>query len=258
MRFLLSSSQKSEKKSSSNKKTPPVSASSSKSVPPSSSRSTSAKKKKDSRVETAKKVEIKKPINKKKSKKASLEPETMTTKSETAPAKEVDKCLLCQWAFPVSFRGEEKNVHMGRCMEDQGEQDKKFWAQCYGDLKRYQYNDSVNFFSPSPRFNFEENQSVRSVSKKPKEKSAKKSAKNKEDKKRSQSPEEKKPRKKKDESIAPKKEKKGKKEEKPKKEKKNKNDKEETKTGKRSRKDEDLLNSQFEPLNMKKIKIEGI
>jgi len=136
MRFLLSSSQKSETKILSSKKTPPASARSSKSVPP-SSRGSSAKKK-NTRVETVKKVEIKKTTIKKKSKKTSLEPETMTTKSETAPAKEVDKCLLCQWVFPMSFRGEEKNVHMGRCMEDLGEQDKKFWAQCYGDLKRYQ------------------------------------------------------------------------------------------------------------------------
>jgi len=46
-------------------------------------------------------------------------------------------------------------------------------------------------------------------------------------------------------------------EEKPKKEKKNKTNNEAVKAGKRTRKDEELTNSQFEPLNMKKIKIEG-
>jgi len=185
-----------------------VSTRGSKSVPPSSSRSASAKKKETKVTKTVKKVEIKKTIIKKKSRKVNLEPEVVTTKSETAPAKEVDKCLLCQWIFPNSFRGEEKNVHMARCMEEQGEEDKKFWNRCQGDLKAYQYN-------------FDENQSVRSVSRKPKERSAPRSPKRKEEKKREESPKEKKVKKKKrDEMSIEGSPKKDKKEKKPKKEKK--------------------------------------
>lgn len=61
----------------------------------------------------------------------------MHTKNGSTAAKDVESCLMCTWTFPHSFRGEEKNRHMDRCMESLGEKDKKFWNQCMGDLKKY-------------------------------------------------------------------------------------------------------------------------
>ena len=62
---------------------------------------------------------------------------SITTKTNATSAKDVETCFLCTWAFPHSFRGEEKNMHMDRCMEGLGDEDKKLWNKCQGDLKQY-------------------------------------------------------------------------------------------------------------------------
>ena len=59
------------------------------------------------------------------------------TKNDSVGAKDIDACFVCAWVFPHSFRGEEKNTHMDRCMEGRGDEDKKFWNKCQGDLKEY-------------------------------------------------------------------------------------------------------------------------
>ena len=61
----------------------------------------------------------------------------VTTKAETSGAKEIKACFCCFWVFPQSFRGEEKNIHIDRCMEGLGEKDKRLWSRCQGDLKQY-------------------------------------------------------------------------------------------------------------------------
>jgi len=60
----------------------------------------------------------------------------ITRKSEES-SQDISVCLICDWPFPRSFRGEEKNAHIDRCMGTFGEDDKRFWARCNGDLKMY-------------------------------------------------------------------------------------------------------------------------
>ena len=62
------------------------------------------------------------------------------TRKSQENSQEFSVCLMCGWPFPHSFRGEEKNVHIDRCMGAFGENDKKFWGKCKGDLKMYLYN----------------------------------------------------------------------------------------------------------------------
>jgi hypothetical protein len=64
----------------------------------------------------------------------------VVTKTESSGAKEVPACFCCFWIFPQSFRGEEKNIHIDRCMEGLGDKDKRFWTRCKGDLKQYRHN----------------------------------------------------------------------------------------------------------------------
>lgn len=61
----------------------------------------------------------------------------VTTKAEANGSKEISSCFCCFWIFPQSFRGEEKNIHIDRCMEGFGDKDKRLWARCHGDLKQY-------------------------------------------------------------------------------------------------------------------------
>jgi len=61
----------------------------------------------------------------------------ITTKADTSGAKEIKTCFCCFWVFPQSFRGEEKNIHIDRCMEGLGDKDKRLWAKCQGGLKQY-------------------------------------------------------------------------------------------------------------------------
>jgi len=64
----------------------------------------------------------------------------VVTKTESSGARDIKSCFCCFWIFPQSFRGEEKNIHMDRCMEGFGDQDKKLWMKCKGDLKQYRHN----------------------------------------------------------------------------------------------------------------------
>lgn len=66
-------------------------------------------------------------------------PSHMTTKTESSGAKDIQTCFCCFWIFPQSFRGEEKNIHIDRCMEGLGDKDKRLWTRCKGDLKQYRY-----------------------------------------------------------------------------------------------------------------------
>lgn len=61
----------------------------------------------------------------------------VVTKGEAVGSKDIKSCFCCCWEFPQSFRGEEKNTHIDRCMEGQGDKDKQLWARCHGDLKQY-------------------------------------------------------------------------------------------------------------------------
>jgi len=63
--------------------------------------------------------------------------EGIVTKSDTLGAKEVPKCFNCEWPFPDSFRGEEKNTHINRCLDGRGVEDKIFWKRCKGDMRNY-------------------------------------------------------------------------------------------------------------------------
>jgi len=64
---------------------------------------------------------------------------SIVTKNGSFDAKDVDTCLMCGWTFPHSFGGEEKNVHINRCMEGNGDEDKKHWMRCLGNIKQYKY-----------------------------------------------------------------------------------------------------------------------
>lgn len=64
----------------------------------------------------------------------------ISTKSATLGAKEVPKCFNCDWPFPDSFRGEEKNTHIDRCLDGRGGQDIFFWKKCKGDMRQYRYS----------------------------------------------------------------------------------------------------------------------
>lgn len=66
-----------------------------------------------------------------------LNPSHVVTKGEAVGSKDIKSCFCCFWEFPQSFRGEEKNTHIDRCMEGLGEKDKQLWARCHGDLKQY-------------------------------------------------------------------------------------------------------------------------
>lgn len=68
----------------------------------------------------------------------------VVTKTESSGARDIKSCFCCFWIFPQSFRGEEKNIHMDRCMEGFGDQDKKWWMKCKGDLKQYRHNFGVS------------------------------------------------------------------------------------------------------------------
>lgn len=61
----------------------------------------------------------------------------IATKAEVFGAKDIRSCFCCFWIFPQSFRGEEKNIHIDRCMEGLGDKDKRLWTRCKGDLKQY-------------------------------------------------------------------------------------------------------------------------
>ena len=61
----------------------------------------------------------------------------VSTKGEEMGTKDTKTCFCCLWEFPQSFKGEDKNLHIDRCMEGHGEKDKQFWAKCQGDIKQY-------------------------------------------------------------------------------------------------------------------------
>jgi len=62
---------------------------------------------------------------------------SIVTKNGSIDAKDIDTCLMCGWSFPHTFGGEEKNLHINRCMEGNGDEDKKHWAKCLGNIKEY-------------------------------------------------------------------------------------------------------------------------
>jgi len=59
------------------------------------------------------------------------------TKNRLTTSRDYSNCLICGWSFPHSFKGEEKNSHVNRCMENKSDKDRKFWLKCEGNVKQY-------------------------------------------------------------------------------------------------------------------------
>ncbi len=59
------------------------------------------------------------------------------TKNRLSSSRDYSNCLICGWSFPHSFKGDEKNSHVNRCMENKSDKDRKFWLKCEGNVKQY-------------------------------------------------------------------------------------------------------------------------
>lgn len=59
------------------------------------------------------------------------------SKNRLITSRDYSNCLICGWNFPHSFKGEEKNSHVYRCMENKSDKDRKFWLKCEGNVKQY-------------------------------------------------------------------------------------------------------------------------